>query len=162
MCKIVATCQEITPDNLIISLQREFRFLMSSQSDEFNRCVTRKLPQLVKMLRPSRLLDHLRASELVTLEDCHQLRQCRTEADRSRMLLYDILPPKGDDGLHRFCGVLKDAGQQEILNVMQKEGVESRESDPQQQHLPTPQLPQNRQVSMRQRVRVRIETVCKN
>ncbi|XP_062499256.1 uncharacterized protein LOC134176608 isoform X4 [Corticium candelabrum] len=92
-------------------------------SDEYERYVTRNIVQLVETLRPSLLLEHSVASNLVTMQEARKLRQCSTEQDSARMLLYDILPYK-ENAVDRFCEVLKQADQSHIArDVMKRGGV---------------------------------------
>ncbi|XP_062523410.1 uncharacterized protein LOC134198093 isoform X3 [Corticium candelabrum] len=92
-------------------------------SDEYERYVTRNIVQLVETLRPSLLLEHSVASNLVTMQEARKLRQCSTEQDSARMLLYDILPYK-ENAVDRFCEVLKRADQSHIArDVMKRGGV---------------------------------------
>ena len=75
--------------------------------NDWERYVTPKLPELVKKLNPSSLLEELLACGLLTSEDCSTLRHgCLTEEDRSRKLLYDLLPRRGNDAFDRFCQVI--------------------------------------------------------
>ena len=79
--------------------------------------------ELVQTLRPSMLLDHLVASNLVTMQEARELRQCPTEQSSARMLLYDILPYK-ENAVDRLCEILKEAGQLNIVrDVMKRGGV---------------------------------------
>ncbi|XP_062499262.1 uncharacterized protein LOC134176610 isoform X2 [Corticium candelabrum] len=92
-------------------------------SDEYERYVTRNIVELVETLRPSLLLEHSVASNLVTMQEARKLRQCSTEQDSARMLLYDILPYK-ENAVDRFCEVLKQADQSHIArDVMKRGGV---------------------------------------
>ena len=92
-------------------------------SDEYQRYVTRNIVELVEKLRPSLLLEHSVASNLVTMQEARKLRKCSTEQDSARMLLYDILPYK-ENAVHRFCEVLREAGQLHIArDVMKRGGV---------------------------------------
>ena len=96
---------------------------MSSQSDEYQQYVIDNLVELVQTLRPSMLLDHLVASNLVTMQEARELRQCSTEQSSARMLLYDILPYK-ENVVDRLCEILKEAGQLHIArDVMKRGGV---------------------------------------
>ena len=96
---------------------------MSSQLDEYQRYVTLNIVKLVQTLRPSLLLDHLVASNLVTMQEARELRQCSTEQSGARMLLYDILPYK-ENAVDRLCEILKEAGQLHIVrDVMKRGGV---------------------------------------
>ena len=92
-------------------------------SDEYERYVTRNIVELVEKLRPSLLLEHSVASNLVTMQEARKLRKCSTEQDSARLLLYDILPYK-ENAVHRFCEVLREAGQLHIArDVMKRGGV---------------------------------------
>ena len=92
-------------------------------SDDYERYVTRNIVELVEKLRPSLLLEHSVASNLVTMQEARALRRCSKEQDSARMLLYDILPYK-ENAVDRFCEVLKEAGQLHIArDVMKRGGV---------------------------------------
>ena len=98
--------------------------MSSEPKNHWERYVTPKLPELVKKLEPSLLLAELRACGLLTSEDCSTLRhECSKEEDRSRKLLFDILPRRGNDAFDRFCHVIgKVDGQRHILKeVLQVE-----------------------------------------
>ena len=96
---------------------------MSSQSEDYQRYVIDNMTELVQALRVSAVIDRLVSSHLVTLEEAHQLRQCSTEQDKARMLLYDILPHK-QSAVDRFSEILKEAGQLHIVrDVMKRGGV---------------------------------------
>ena len=114
---------------------------MSSESKtDWERFVTPKLPELVKKLKPSSLLEELRANDLISAEDCNTLRHdCSTEEERSRKLLYDMLPYKGDDVVDRFRQILlKVQGQAHIakevlqVKIVSKSSTEEVEKTPQQ------------------------------
>ena len=84
--------------------------------DDWERCVMKKFPDLVRILRPSLLMDHLRARNLLVAEEYRKLRSMAIEEERSRVLLHDYLPTKGRDVFHRFCEVLGVVdGQQHVL-----------------------------------------------
>ena len=126
-----------------------YRFISSVSSDnmssepknDWQRYVIPKLPELVQKLHPSSLLEELLACGLITSEEGNSLRHdCSKEEDRSRKLLYDFLPYKGNDAFNRFCHILRKVeGQQHILTeVLQIEIVTTssggeKEKTPQQQ-----------------------------
>ena len=74
---------------------------------------------ITAMLRPSLLLDHLRLSGLLTVEEYRQLQQRSfTERHRSQRLLHDILPAKGKGSPADFCEVLSHVeGQEHLLKA---------------------------------------------
>ena len=78
--------------------------------------------EVVEALRPSILLDHLRASYLLTREEYEEFQDGRLlEVDRSRKLLNSILPLKGKESFDTFCQVLsKVDGQQHIVTQILK------------------------------------------
>ena len=67
-----------------------------------------KFRQVVENLRPLSVLDHLLEKDLIDTEEYKGLRSpwYRTDEDRSRMLLTEILPKKGPQSFQRFCEVL--------------------------------------------------------
>ena len=67
-----------------------------------------KFRQVVKNLRPLSVLDDLLEKGLIDIEEHKDLRSpwYRTDEDRSRMLLTEILPKKGPQSFQRFCEVL--------------------------------------------------------
>ena len=101
---------------------------MSSEPEEkWERYVVPKLQELVKKLNPSLLLEDLRTCGLLTSEDCNTLRHdCSNEEERTRQILYDILPRRGNDAFDRFCDVLRTTeGQKHILSeVLQIKSME--------------------------------------
>lgn len=77
---------------------------------------------VVAALRPSLMLDRLRAAGLITLAEQRQLQQeGLTDNDRSQVLLKDILPCKGKGSFQKFCCVLLSVeGQQHIVKEILK------------------------------------------
>ena len=120
---------------------------MSSLS-EFERYITRNMSKLVQALPTSELIDDLVSEGLASLEHGRTLRQCKTEQERTRVLLYDVLPYKGDDVVERFCKVLKAAGHARIvIDVMRRGVVSTGQADqPAQQQQPIQQSQSNQQV----------------
>ena len=97
--------------------------MSTSQQDEYEQYITSNMVELVQTLCVSAIIDHLLSHRLVTMEERARLMQCSTEQARSRMLLCEILPYKGNDVVGRLCNVLFDAGQQHIIReVLRKEG----------------------------------------
>ena len=94
---------------------------MSSKSKtDWQLYVTPKLPQLVKKLKPSSLLEELLAGDLITAEDCNTLQLgCSTE-ERPRKLLYNMLPYKGDENFYRFREILLRVDEQAHCDISQK------------------------------------------
>ena len=88
---------------------------LAESDDEWRQYVIDKLPQLVKNLRPSLLLDELRASHLLSKGECQTVNGCCTVMDQARTLL-DLLDYKGVGRLARFCKVLKVSGQEHIVS----------------------------------------------
>ena len=115
--------------------------------------------KLVQTLRPSLLLEHLVASNLVTMQEARELRQCSTEQDRARMLLYDILPYK-ENAVDTLCEILKEAGQLHIVrDVMKRGGVVC--ADEPASNLQTVQQQQTIQQSEpNQQVRMLVQRLC--
>lgn len=76
--------------------------------DEWQEFVVPHLDDVVQQLRPSLLLDRLRASRLLTRDDYSQLIDTGylTEKERSRILLTNILPRNGPGSLRKFCQIL--------------------------------------------------------
>ena len=117
--------------------------MSSVRKDKWEQYVTPNLTQLVKKLKPSSLLENLRECGLLTPEDVNSLRHgCSTEQDRTRKLLYDILPYKGNDSFDRFCNVLSNVEEQahivtEVLEV-EIETASPVDSDPKE----TEKMPQ--------------------
>ena len=98
--------------------------MSSEPKNDWQRYVTPKLPELVDKLKPSSLLEELLACGLLTAEECSFLRHgCSTEEDRSRTLLYDILPRKESDVFSRFCQAVRNVKGQEhiVTEVLQVE-----------------------------------------
>lgn len=86
---------------------------MSAQADDdWERFVMRKFPELVKILRPSLLMDHLRARKMIVGEEYNNLRSMKTEEERSRALLHDYLPHR-PGAFQEFCEVLAEVDGQE-------------------------------------------------
>eukprot|EP00058_Branchiostoma_floridae_P018576 XP_002604065.1 hypothetical protein BRAFLDRAFT_71645 [Branchiostoma floridae] len=69
--------------------------------------VARKRPELVETLRHiNPILDHLRADDVINLDDNDRIRAARTPQDAARELL-DILEAKGERACVKFHSVLK-------------------------------------------------------
>ena len=81
----------------------------------WNRRVKAKYKELSTALRPSVLVDDLLSEDVISLEDYHQLRADRTEMDRARKLLTEILPYGGEDRLDKLCNILENSDQQQHL-----------------------------------------------
>ena len=97
--------------------------MSTSQQNEYEQYIISNMVELVQTLSVSAIIDHLLLHRLVTMEERHRLMQCSTEQARSRMLLCEILPYKGNDVVGRLCKVLVAAGQQHIIReVLGKEG----------------------------------------
>ncbi|XP_062522728.1 uncharacterized protein LOC134197421 isoform X2 [Corticium candelabrum] len=96
--------------------------MSTSQQNEYEQYIISNMVELVQTLSVSAIIDHLLLHRLVTMEERHRLMQCSTEQARSRMLLCEILPYKGNDVVGRLCKVLVAAGQQHIIReVLGKE-----------------------------------------
>ena len=121
---------------------------MSSLSD-YERYITRNMSKLVQALPMSELIDDLVSEGLARLEDGRTLRHCKTEQERTRVLLYHVLPYKGDDAVDRFCKVLKAAGLARIVTDVMGRGVVSTDQPAQQQ--PREQSQPNQQVHLCER-----------
>ena len=76
-----------------------------------------KFRQVVEQLRPSQLLDLLVESGLVTFEEYRYLRDPshKTEEERSRILLTEILTKKGLQSFEKFCKLLQAVPGQAFL-----------------------------------------------
>ena len=120
---------------------------MSSHS-EYDRYITRNMTKLVQGLRTSELIDDLVSEGLASLEDGRKLSKCETEQERARLLLYHVLPYKGDNVVDRFCKVLKAAGHVDIVTDVMGRGVVSTDQadQPAQQQQPVQQSQSNQQV----------------
>ena len=90
-------------------------------SDDWQKYVVPHLVTLVKILQPSCLLDHLRADDLLSREDCATLtKSYQTDESRSRALLDEILPRKGPDAFTKFCSILQSVqGQEHVAELIQ-------------------------------------------
>ncbi|XP_062506418.1 uncharacterized protein LOC134182991 [Corticium candelabrum] len=119
---------------------------MSSHS-EYDRYITRNMTKLVQGLRTSELIDDLVSEGLASLEDGRKLSKCETEQERARLLLYHVLPYKGDNVVDRFCKVLKAAGHVDIVTDVMGRGVVSTDQadQPAQQQQPVQQSQSNQQ-----------------
>ena len=119
-CKLVffvQKCSRESGDDHVIEL-----VMAAGGDDVWERSVMKKLPQLVKALRPSLLLDHLRASELLASEEYRRLQAMTTEEERSRELLHNYLPTKGKTAYSKFCNVLSEVeGQTHVLTEILQE-----------------------------------------
>ena len=94
---------------------------MSSGSDWWDQRVRNQLTRLIEVLRPALLLDKLLEKGIITLEDWLRLRDLRTEADRARSLLCEIIPKSLESTLDAFCTVLKDTrGQEHVAALLER------------------------------------------
>ncbi|XP_065846127.1 uncharacterized protein [Oscarella lobularis] len=72
------------------------------------------LPSIVEVFDPMSVLDRLLAERLVSREQYAMLRDSsKTNEDKSRILLVDILPRKGDTAFDEFVDVLRGTERQE-------------------------------------------------
>ena len=91
-------------------------------SSDWEQYITPNLTELVEKLNPLLLLERLRSCGVLTTEDCNSLRcNCATEEDRSRKLLSEILPLRGNDVFERLCqALLTVEGQRHIVTQVLK------------------------------------------
>ena len=120
---------------------------------KYDRYITRNMSKLVQALPMSELIDDLVSEGLASLEQGRKLRQCETEQERARVLLYHVLPYKGDDVVEPFCKVLKAAGHARIVTDVMGRGVVSTDQvdQPAQQQQPIQQSQSNQQVHLCER-----------
>lgn len=88
-----------------------------TEFDEWEEFLIPHLPAVVDKLRPSLLLDHLRARRLIGQSEYRTLHHpLLTETERSQKLLHDILPSKGREAFYSFCEILLGIrGQEHIV-----------------------------------------------
>jgi hypothetical protein len=92
-----------------------------SDPEWWNRRVQSHLVQLVGQLRPSRLLDKLQQVKVIELADYHHLNALRTEEERARYILYDVISKSSESTLDAFCEVLKATkGQKHLALLIQR------------------------------------------
>ena len=98
-----------------------------SAREEFEQFVVPHFAELVQLLRPSLLLDHLRLAGLINRSEYRELygSESSTDEDRSRKLLIDILPRKGKGAFRKFCEILSAVEGQEFI----VSGILNREKD---------------------------------
>ena len=78
-----------------------------SARDEFEEFVVPCYVDLVRVLRPSLLLDHLRQARLINSSEYEELQSASLDEEgRSRKLLNSILPLKEKGAYKKFCDVL--------------------------------------------------------
>lgn len=76
-----------------------------------------KADRIVEILRPSLMLDRLRANSLINYAEHNGLIGLSTEFERSRKLLDEVLPVKGPGSLDEFCRAVGNVeGQQHVAN----------------------------------------------
>jgi hypothetical protein len=83
--------------------------------DEWEEKVIPHFDKLVECLRPTLIMDTLRARRLINKKDYSTLGSLSTEQERSQKLLHDILPSKGPGTLDSFCDTLLDVDGQEYV-----------------------------------------------
>lgn len=81
----------------------------------WHRRVKPRYKDLLAALRPSAILDDLLTEGVISLEDYNVCHTEKTESDRSRRLLTQILPYGGEGRLDTFCEVLARSEQQNHL-----------------------------------------------
>ena len=74
---------------------------------------------LVQVLDPYSFLDRLFRKKLVTKEEYHRLRSMPSREEKSRALLSDILPRKGETSYDQFVTILRETeGQEHVVKVL--------------------------------------------
>ena len=100
--------------------------------------------KVVSYLRPSLLMDKLRAKGLVTRSEYSELQSLATEKQRSQRLINDLLPVKGSESLSDFCMILRavnDRGQEYIANLIDgRDRVVSRDNRADAQSTVSPEM----------------------
>ena len=93
-----------------------------NMSSDWELYITPNLSEIVQKLNPTLLMERLRSCGVLTAEDCSSLRNgCSTEEERSRKLLHDILPRRGNDVFNQFCRILLTVeGQNHIVTQVMK------------------------------------------
>jgi hypothetical protein len=103
--------------------KREHEVAANLEDPEWDSLVTPRLPDVVKALRPTLLLDDLRAARILSRTEYSELLEVSTEEMRSRMLLNDLLP-RQNGSFSNFCKILlKVEGQEHIVTEILKIGV---------------------------------------
>jgi hypothetical protein len=104
--------------------KREHEVAANLEEDpEWDSVVTPRLPDVVKALRPTLLLDDLRAARILSRTEYSELLEVSTEEMRSRRLLNNLLPRK-NGSFSNFCKILlKVEGQEHIVTEILKIGV---------------------------------------
>ena len=94
--------------------------MMSSLIDKRWESIVRPLfSDLVRVLDPDSFLDRLYSDELVTKEEYHSLRLMSSREEKSRLLLSDILPRKGETSYDQFVTIVrKTEGQKHVVKVL--------------------------------------------
>lgn len=100
------------------------RFL---KMDDEHEVVDVRFEEVVRRLRPSILLDILRARRLITREEYCELQSKTSEKSRSQKLLEDFLLSKPLGSFHSFCEVISDPGQSHSVSRMNGQQACSRE-----------------------------------
>ena len=80
----------------------------ASDMEEWETSVVPHFDKVVGHLRPTLLMDKLRAEGLITTSEYSKLQSLGTERERSRVLVNEYLPKKGLGSLHNFCVVLRE------------------------------------------------------
>ena len=100
--------------------------------------------KVVSCLRPSLLMDKLRAKGLVTRSEYSELQSLATEKQRSQRLINDLLPVKGSESLSDFCMILRavnDRGHEYIANLIDgRDRVVSRDNREDAQSTVSPEM----------------------
>ena len=79
-----------------------------SDMEEWETSVDPHFDKVVEYLRPTLLMDKLRAKDLITKSEYIKLQLLGTETERSRILVNEYLRTKGPGSLHDFCVVLRE------------------------------------------------------
>ena len=90
--------------------------------DDWETFVVPHFDKVVDCLRPSLLMDKLRAKRRLTRSEYSELHSLGTEKDRSQKLINDLLPAKGPGTLKDFCMILRevdDPGQEYIADLIE-------------------------------------------
>lgn len=73
--------------------------------------------ELVRNLNPEDVMDYLYQEQILTEDDCENIRSGTTRAQRMRIFLA-ILPTRKNDGLKKLIKAMTQAGYDELIEIM--------------------------------------------
>ena len=99
----------------LILIDCKFNFCLRSPDYSWDQCIRPLFSRLVQVLQVEPILDKLLSTDQLRLEEFDKMKQMNGDVERARYLLSQILPYFANEGFHKFCDTLSEAGGYELI-----------------------------------------------